>query len=267
MTTEGRLFPDMASRLIRRYGYAKVLRHAREAGVRETVEKAALVPVRWCGWGRSYLAARAFDRRHGLRTSGQVSLEDLARDGLPVEDSHAYLPTPMNVIPDVLSRLAIDCGTFTFVDLGSGKGAALLAAAEMNFRRIIGVEFSRSLQAISVANVRTYRRERHLHGEIDILNIDVRDFEFPDDRLVVYAFNPFEADLLCQVIEKLAMSYRNKPRKMFLVYLNATRKINPRAIVAKFGFMAEIPVFGHLDRALFYARCPFPVAVWTTAGA
>lgn len=262
--TSGRSVFSKASCFIRRYGYSSLLRHAREDGARKTIAKAAFVPIRWCGWGRAWLVRQIFDRQHGLRTNGHVSLDELAREGLPVEDSHSHLPTPMNVLPDVLSRLDIDYGASTFIDLGSGKGAAILAAAEMKFRRIIGVEFSRDLHATAVENVRKYRQHRAVHGDIELLNMDAREFEFLETDLVIYAFNPFEANLLNEVIERLALSYDVAPRKIFLIYLNATRKINPRSIIAKFGFMTEIRVFRLREMAQFYSKCPFPVVVWVT---
>lgn len=262
--TEGRFVSSKAFQRIRRFGYANFLHHLREEGVMTTVAKAAFVPLRWCGWARSWLAGRIFDHRLGLRTSGHVPLEHLAMEGLDVEESHSYLPTPVNVLPDVLPRLGIDYGAFTFVDLGSGKGAAILAAAEFDFRRIMGVEFSRDLHAISVENVRRYQQRHGVKSEVEILNMDVRDFVFPEDEMVVYAFNPFEADLLHEVVMKLAASYDAAPRRIVLVYLNVTRKINPRAIIAKCGFMKEVRVFDLWEMTRFYSKCPFQVAVWTT---
>jgi hypothetical protein len=262
--TGGRFVSSKAFRRISRYGYANLLNHLREEGVTATIAKAAFVPLRWGGWGWSWLAGRVFDHRHGLRTSGHVPLDHLAMEGLDVADSHSYLPTPVNVLPDVLPRLGIDYRTFTFVDLGSGKGAAILAAAEFDFRRIMGVEFSRDLHATSVENLRRYRQRHTVQSDVEILNMDVRDFVFPEDELVVYAFNPFEADLLREVVTKLAASYDAAPRRIILVYLNVTRKINPRAIIARCGFMKEVRVFDLWETTRFYSKCPFQVAVWTT---
>jgi SAM-dependent methyltransferase len=262
--TGGRFVSSKTFQRIRRYGYANFLNHLREEGVTTTIAKAVFVPLRWGGWARSWLAGRVFDHRHGLRTSGHVPLDYLAMEGLDVADSHSYLPTPVNVLPDVLPRLGIDYGAFTFVDLGSGKGAAILAAAEFDFRRIVGVEFSRDLHATSEENVRRYRQRHAVQSEVEILNMDVRDFVFPEDELVVYAFNPFEADLLREVVMKLAASYDATPRRIILVYLNVTRKINPRAIIAGCGFMKEVRVFDLWEMTRFYSKCPFQVAVWTS---
>lgn len=262
--TKGRSVFAKAARLLRRYGYTSILRHIREDGLKATIAKTVFVPIRWCGWGRSWLAGLVFDHRHGLQTSGYVPLEDLAREGLSVEESHSHLPTPVNVIPDILSRLDIDYRTFTFVDLGSGKGAAILSAAEFGFRRIIGVEFSKDLHATSMENVRKYRRQRDLQSEIEVMNMDARDFEFPETEILLYVFNPFENTLLSIIFDRLASSYEAAPRRIILVYLNVTKKINPRAIIAKLGFMTEIRVFSLLETARFYSKCPFPVMVWTT---
>jgi predicted RNA methylase len=44
-------------------------------------------------------------------------------------------------------------GETTFVDIGSGKGRALIIAAEYAFKRIIGVEYSPSLATICRRNL------------------------------------------------------------------------------------------------------------------
>ena len=51
---------------------------------------------------------------------------------------------------------------FAFVDMGSGKGRALLVASELPFAKIVGVELSQELHQIAEENVRRYRPESQL---------------------------------------------------------------------------------------------------------
>ncbi len=51
-----------------------------------------------------------------------------------------YQPSEPVLFREMVGGLPIDCSEFTFIDVGSGKGRALLLAADYPFRRIIGVE-------------------------------------------------------------------------------------------------------------------------------
>jgi SAM-dependent methyltransferase len=60
------------------------------------------------------------------------------------------LRKPPSVLRQILDRLQLDFEEYTFIDLGSGKGRALLIASE--FRAVAGVELSPRLHAIAVEN-------------------------------------------------------------------------------------------------------------------
>src|ERR1700719_3166712 len=46
---------------------------------------------------------------------------------------------------------------YTFVDIGAGKGRALLLAAELPFRKVIGVELSEELARIAQKNITLWK--------------------------------------------------------------------------------------------------------------
>ena len=95
------------------------------------------------------------------------------------------------------AHLTEDWSEFTFVDLGCGKGRALLLARELGFRRIIGVEFAPSL-------AKTARRNCSF-AEIEIG--DAAQYAFPSGPLVVFMYNPFDENVMCQVIQHLPSCY------------------------------------------------------------
>ncbi len=73
-------------------------------------------------------------------TSGAVGW----RDRLLGVFNSPYQPTEATLFHEMIDALAqqtnIDFSEFTFIDLGSGKGRALLMASDYPFRRILGVE-------------------------------------------------------------------------------------------------------------------------------
>jgi len=48
--------------------------------------------------------------------------------------------------------------------------------------------------------------------------MDVRDFRFPSNPLVVYLFNPFARSTFAATIENLHRSWQQSPRDIYLVY-------------------------------------------------
>ena len=54
-----------------------------------------------------------------------------------------------------MGKLDVDHREFSFVDYGSGKGRVLMLAAAYPFRRILGVEFSESLDRVARDNIAT----------------------------------------------------------------------------------------------------------------
>lgn len=107
---------------------------------------------------------------------------------------------------------------FTFIDLGSGKGRALLMAADYPFRRIVGVECIPELHHAAQRNLAGYSSERQRCRQIDLLCMDARDFEFPPGPLVVYLFNPFAESTFIAVMERLRRSLLETPRPAFVAY-------------------------------------------------
>ena len=120
----------------------------------------------------------------------------------------------------MLDALAVDYSRFTFLDLGSGKGRALLMASDYPFRRILGVELVPELHRIARENIGKYRSPRQLCRAIESCCGDASQFVFPGEPLIIYLFNPFPQSLLRRVVANLEDSLRQCPRPVFLLYHN-----------------------------------------------
>lgn len=152
------------------------------------------------------IAGKLFDLRRGTSTSGVIQLRSL---GLDSSLGHHYIATVPHTLRKVLAHLPINPSEFTFVDLGCGKGRALLVAREVGFRRLIGVDISRSLLEIARSNL----RER-----AQLVEMNAAEFVFPAEPLVVYLFNPFHMDLALEIVRKLELSLLSNLRKVYVVY-------------------------------------------------
>jgi cyclopropane fatty-acyl-phospholipid synthase-like methyltransferase len=105
-----------------------------------------------------------------------------------------------------------------FVDIGSGKGrAVLLAAARYPFKRVIGVELSEDLHRVATQNVGHYEGN---HGPVELVNQDVLDWQLPRDATVLFMFNPFSGSTFKRFIANVRKSLHEYPRDFRLIYLN-----------------------------------------------
>jgi len=169
----------------------------------------------WCA--RQYVNRR-FDRRYHIDTSGVVLLADLTCNSANKAHGVWYEPTPLRTLACMFAMLPTDVTDFTFIDFGSGKGRTLLYASNFNFRRIIGVEFTRELHATAQSNIRTYRNPKQRCRDITSVCMDAVEFPLPEEDSVLYFFHPFREEVMRKVLENIAQSYRRCPRKLLILY-------------------------------------------------
>lgn len=130
-----------------------------------------------------------------------------------------YQPSPPELVREILSRLAIGYGDFTFVDFGAGKGRVLLIASEFPFSRIAGIEFSPELVKAAQENIKSFRSPRQQTTQIDVVHADVVNYEVPEVPLVCYFYNPFQWPIMEQVASRLGASSKSCQRDIYVVYV------------------------------------------------
>jgi SAM-dependent methyltransferase len=172
-------------------------------------------------WYLSQYLQRRFDRRHGTDTTDLASLSelDIASDSL--RHGEEYEPTPLRTFRRAIRRLPVtELGNHVFIDLGCGKGRALLAASAFRFKRIIGVEFAAELCAIATRNIATYERSTRRRLPITVVHQDAAAFELPAENCVIYLFNPFDEAIIGKVVASIEIWASRYSKKAYVVYLN-----------------------------------------------
>ncbi len=164
---------------------------------------------------RSAATDLLFDRRYGVRTSGQIEPGDLGLNG---HGCHGYRPAGWITLRRILPPREVT-NHDVFIDLGSGMGRVVLQAARYPFRKIIGVEISETLHDIARDNIDRNRR-RPRCPDIELVHADVLDYEFPDDVTVVFLYNPFQGQIFATVLERLLQSVERHPRPLRIIYVN-----------------------------------------------
>jgi SAM-dependent methyltransferase len=131
-----------------------------------------------------------------------------------------YQPTEPALFQEMMASLPIECDQFTFIDLGSGKGRTLLMASEYPFKRIVGVELIAELHRAAKENIRAYHSATQRCVQIESVLADAREFELPQEPLVLYLFNPLPERALTEVLRRLEKSLAQAPRPVWVAYHN-----------------------------------------------
>jgi len=173
-------------------------------------------PMRW----KERLADITFDRRFGTDTESRAELSGLSIVGENAEHGVYYQASPVIATKKIIRSLPIDHESFSFIDFGSGKGRVLLLAGELPFRSVVGVEFGRELNAVARCNIAKYK-DRLRAGTVESLHEDVTRFVLPTDNLVLYSYNPFDDEIVDEVLGALSQSLQASPREVFVIYLHA----------------------------------------------
>src|ERR1039458_5520452 len=155
-----------------------------------------------------------FDQAHGVDTSGLVPARHLVTGHANDEHVTAYY----GVAPSILRALIghwretvppHPISSYTFIDVGAGKGRGLLVASEFRFRKVVGIELNPSLATIARQNVAHWIRT---HAEdptskplapIQIIEQDALDFDLPATPVLLFLFHPFEAPVLRQLLRRI----------------------------------------------------------------
>ena len=119
-----------------------------------------------------------------------------------------------------MSSAKIELRKFTFIDIGSGKGRALLMAADYPFRRILGIELLPELHRVAKENLAKYKSDSQQCFAIECVLGDAGEFAFPPEPTVLYLFNPLPESGLAGMIGNLDRSLREHPRAVFVLYHN-----------------------------------------------
>jgi hypothetical protein len=160
----------------------------------------------------------AFDGQYRVDTYGNIALTHL-----PVSDPNwvyglDYQPIEVFDLVALLTELDIDSQPAVFVDIGAGKGRAVLLAICVPFNRVIGVEISSDLALIGNENFQIFAPPARCVENAAIVSIDATKFRFRRQPLVVYLYNPFTVPIMQRVIVNLLTVSAAHARYIVVIY-------------------------------------------------
>lgn len=147
---------------------------------------------------------------HGVDLSG-ATVEDC---GLTEERSYGHKDSGGPDLSKLLRTLPISVSD-AVIDLGCGKGGALLTMAEYPFARVDGVELSPQLAQIAQQNV----DRLHIKNS-KLFCCDAASFTELDVYTYFYMYNPFPKVVMSAVISNITCSLQRHARNATLIYKN-----------------------------------------------
>jgi SAM-dependent methyltransferase len=165
-----------------------------------------------------YALETIFDSWHSVNTRGVVWQPELGVVDPAVEHAAHYVGTYPRSFRRFLRFLDIEYSRYAFVDLGSGKGKALLLASEFPFQSVTGVELSPRLTQTALENLSRARRFNRACRNVQVITGNAADFAFPSKPLIVYLHNPFDAAVIEPVLAALATATRESSLPSYIVY-------------------------------------------------
>jgi SAM-dependent methyltransferase len=169
---------------------------------------------------------------HGVDTSGLVPAKHLVTGHANDEHVTAYY----GVAPSILRALIghwretlppYPIESYTFIDVGAGKGRGLLVASEYSFRKVAGIELNPEMAAIARQNVERWTRAHRKDptaariAPIEIFEQDALEYDLPGSPTLLFLFHPFEAPVLKQLLRRIETQFARRPDALDLLYVNA----------------------------------------------
>lgn len=151
----------------------------------------------------------------GLRLRGiDLRPTPLAALGLTPDRANPHGNSGGPSLARLMRDLRVPSGS-RLVDLGSGKGGAILTLARFGFEEIVGVELSPELIRIAEANIR-----RAAIPGVTLVHADAAGFVDLDRFTHVYLYHPFPCAVVERVVANLAASLVRRDRRLTLIYAN-----------------------------------------------
>jgi cyclopropane fatty-acyl-phospholipid synthase-like methyltransferase len=114
-------------------------------------------------------------------------------------------------------------GEKRLIDVGSGKGRVMVAAAHYGFKNIIGVDFAKELCAAAERNINKIKTQ-FPGTTFNIYCKDILNYAINANDKVFFLFNPFNREIMEKFLAKIDQSVNEHRRTIYIIYANPQQK-------------------------------------------
>ena len=202
---------------------------------------------------------RSIERLCFVRTSKPIPLSILRVPHQLRRSGHDYRPTPRLVFKWAMEALPEPIERYEFVDYGAGRGRVLLMATHFPFEKITGAEIAEELYDDCLLNIAQYPRSLMKCRDVGCEHLSALRLPVPEQETVFYLNNPFNSAMLERVIAQIARSYRQNPRRFYVMCVD----IAEREMFMDTGIFEEVTARWRqrLKTSLF---SPYSIALYRT---
>lgn len=158
------------------------------------------------------------ERELGIDTFGDKDANELSINCVSKEGGHLYQPSSSIIFERAMNVLPFNFKDKVFLDIGSGKGRALILAAEAGFKKVIGIEYANELNDMAYTNIEKVK-DRFPNTEFVLHEGDALEFDIPEEVDVIYLFNPFDEDAVRGLLKKVQPVFA-KQKPIHLIYVH-----------------------------------------------
>jgi len=184
-----------------------------------------MIPARRKPSRRTPRPPHPFDLQHGTDTGALIPGDDLATGHAHDRHITAYHGTAPSLFKKLMDRWRDEYALHSvestaFLDIGAGKGRAMLLATEYPFRRIVGVELHPALAAAAYENIDHWEQRYPASPRLALVEDDVMRLRIPAGPCVFFLFNPFGFVLLDRFLSRLEKAFADRPGECDVIYVN-----------------------------------------------
>ena len=103
----------------------------------------------------------------------------------------------------------------TILDIGCGKGSAMLGMLKLPFARVDGIEISKEISEIAIRNFTKLKKQRW-----QVFNGDAITYKDYNAYSMLYLYNPFPKEIMRQVVANIQSSISGREQEMLIIYNN-----------------------------------------------
>ncbi len=160
-------------------------------------------------------------------------------------------PSSIKSLKALLGDINIS-GNDSILDIGCGKGNAMRCMLDFPFSKIDGVEISEHIAGIAKRNF----RKLNATG-CTVFNCNASSFENYGDYNIYFLYNPFPAEVMSMVIDKIIQSIVGETRERSIIYNNPKSRCHD--VIIKQGIFRKIEEYPD--------ACGHPIYIYSNRGA
>ncbi len=180
-----------------------------------------------------------FDATHGTETTGQHLRLN-------------YGATPVRTFRRIMAAVPPPFDHAVFVDLGSGKGRALLMASEYPFKKLIGVEHSPQLHAVADRNLAKHAQRVGETDRFELRCQDAADYARrswpPNANVLLFLYCPFPSIVLQEVCDAIRRHADARRQRITIAFVNPNE--NMRRVLRSWPGLRSVARFEPDDPSL-----------------